>query len=282
MDTREVLRKARQRALSGGLPGAAAMGLQVTSMMWLRTTVNYQYATGTGTREALRALYAEGGVRRFYRGLAPALVQGPLSRFGDTAANAGVLALLDSYDETRGLPVAAKTAAASCTAAGWRVALMPVDTFKTTMQVHGAGGAAVVLGKVRARGPRVLYHGALASAGATVAGHFPWFATYNAADAWLPEQQERLPRLCRSALMGFAASAASDCVSNAARVVKTARQTALRPLPYTSTVRRIVAQEGVLGLMGRGLKTRLLSNGVQGVCFAVVWKELQAALEVPS
>lgn len=39
--------------------------------------------------EALRHLYKEGGVVRFYRGLGPALLQGPLSRFGDTAANAG-------------------------------------------------------------------------------------------------------------------------------------------------------------------------------------------------
>ena len=42
-----------------------------------------------GTKEALKHLYKEGGVVRFYRGLGPALLQGPLSRFGDTAANAG-------------------------------------------------------------------------------------------------------------------------------------------------------------------------------------------------
>ena len=201
-----------------------------------------------------------------------------MSRFGDTAANAGVLALMDSYDETRHMPVAAKTAAASAAAGAWRVALMPVDAFKTTMQVHGARGAEVVVRKVLERGPRALYHGAAASAGATMAGHFPWFSTYNAADAWLPEQQERLPRLCRSALMGFSASLVSDCVSNSARVVKTTRQTALHPLSYPDTVRHIVARDGVLGLMGRGLQTRLLSNGLQGVVFSVVWKELQAVM----
>lgn len=48
-----------------------------------------QYRYGTTTTEALRHLYREGGVVRFYRGLGPALLQGPLSRFGDTAANAG-------------------------------------------------------------------------------------------------------------------------------------------------------------------------------------------------
>ena len=32
--------------------------------------------------QALRHLYKEGGVLRFYRGYVPALAQGPLSRFG--------------------------------------------------------------------------------------------------------------------------------------------------------------------------------------------------------
>lgn len=65
------------------------MFIQVMSLMWMRTTMNYQYRYGTTTKEALKTLYAQGGVRRFYRGVGPALIQGPISRFGDTAANAG-------------------------------------------------------------------------------------------------------------------------------------------------------------------------------------------------
>lgn len=83
--------------------------------------------------EAFKKLYAEGGIPRFYRGLLPALVQGPLSRFGDTAANTGTLALLDAYEFTENLPVGVKTVAASVGAALFRIILMPVDTFKTTM-----------------------------------------------------------------------------------------------------------------------------------------------------
>ena len=52
-----------------------------------------------------RHLLQDGGILRFYRGVGPALIQGPMSRFGDTAANAGTLALLDSYDATSTLPV---------------------------------------------------------------------------------------------------------------------------------------------------------------------------------
>lgn len=43
--------------------------------MWLRTTVNYQYRYGTSTTVALRTLYADGGVARFYQGVGPALLQ---------------------------------------------------------------------------------------------------------------------------------------------------------------------------------------------------------------
>ena len=71
----EIFAEAGQRALGGGLPGAAAMGVQVLSLMWLRTTINYQYRHGTGTLTAFRFLYKEGGVRRFYRGVGPALFQ---------------------------------------------------------------------------------------------------------------------------------------------------------------------------------------------------------------
>lgn len=126
--------KAVKRAIGGGVSGAAAMGVQVLSLMWLRTTMNYQYRYGSTMKEALAILYKDGGIRRFYRGLAPALIQGPASRLGDTAANTGILVLMDSYEETKDLPVMVKTVAASATAALWRIFLMPVDTLKTTLQ----------------------------------------------------------------------------------------------------------------------------------------------------
>jgi hypothetical protein len=100
---------------------------------------------------ALRTLYADGGIPRFYRGVLPALVQGPLSRFGDTAANTGMLTLMDSYESTRNLNVGLKTVSASAAAAVWRIFLMPVDTVKTTMQVTGKFSN--VVDKVKINGP---------------------------------------------------------------------------------------------------------------------------------
>jgi len=109
-------------------------------------------------------------------GCQPVGLQGPLARFGDTAANSGTLALLNSYDSTRDLPVAAKTFCASSCAAAWRINLMPIDAVKTTLQVEGARALPQLRAKVAKGGLRVLYHGALAASLATFAGisRPPW------------------------------------------------------------------------------------------------------------
>ena len=79
-------------------------------------------------------MYADGGIPRFYRGVLPALIQGPMSRFGDTAANTGMLTLLDNMEATQNLNVGVKTVAASSAAALFRIFLMPVDTVKVRLE----------------------------------------------------------------------------------------------------------------------------------------------------
>ena len=121
---RDVLDRSTAAAMRGGLAGGLAMGANIGCLMWLRTTVNYQYRYGTSMRTAIRTLYTDGGIPRFYRGVIPAIVMGPMSRFGDTAANIGIMTLLDAYNETRELPVTLKTLAASSVAAIFRIGLI--------------------------------------------------------------------------------------------------------------------------------------------------------------
>ncbi|KAK9808597.1 hypothetical protein WJX72_000238 [[Myrmecia] bisecta] len=268
----EVLKRAGKRALGGGIPGAAAMGIQVLSLMWLRTTVNYQYRYGTTTTHAFKTLYSQGGIPRFYRGLGPALLQAPLSRFGDTAANAGTLSLLESYESTKKLPVPVKTLAASAASAAFRIFLMPIDATKTIMQVEGQGGFGKLRAKVTKSGPRVLYHGALAASAATFVGHYPWFLTYNYLNETLPQYDDLKRKLLRSAFIGFSASAISDTVSNSIRVIKTSKQAATDAVTYPQVTREILEKEGLMGLLGRGLKTKIIANGAQGMLFTVLWR----------
>jgi hypothetical protein len=250
----------------------AAMGVQVTSLMWLRTTMNYQYKYGTSMKEAFRTIYAQGGVRRFYSGYTLAMMQGPLSRFGDTAANMGMLALIDANEDTKKLPIVVKTMAASSSAAVFRIGLMPIDTLKTTLQVEGAKGLPMIYNKIKLGGPRVLFHGASASALATLVGHYPWYTTYNYLNIIIPEHPELTAKLCRNAFIGFCASLVSDSISNSLRVIKTARQTSDQSNNYKMLVTEILEKDGIQGLMSRGLKTRLMTNCIQGVMFSVLWK----------
>ena len=37
-------------------------------------------------------------------------------------------------------------------------------------------------------------------------------------------------------------------------------------------VKNVIASDGLAGLFGRGLSTKLISNGVQGLMFSVLWR----------
>ena len=116
------------------------------------------------------------------------------------------------------------------------------------------------------------------------------FATYNTLEERLPQPHTLLQKLARQAFIGFVASVVSDTVSNSLRVIKTYRQVDEERVDYCKSrlarffvnrthavflveaARRVVAQDGYIGLFGRGLKTRILANGLQGLMFSVLWK----------
>ncbi|CAG8960454.1 hypothetical protein HYFRA_00008173 [Hymenoscyphus fraxineus] len=295
------LKKALKRALGGGLSGAAAMVLQVLLLMPLRTIMNYQYRRGGTFTTTTKTLYQEGGMRRYYQGIGAALFQGtvytylltqlslsqifmkinhltsspgPLSRFGDTAANAGILALLQSNTYLKDLPSPIKTIFAALCAASFRMILTPIDTLKTTLQVQGAPGTRLLRQRIRVNGIGSLWWGAIATAVATFVGYYPWFGTYNFLIASIPEppKQQIFEWLLRLAFIGFTASVVSDTISNSLRVVKTYRQVNDTKVSYVEAARLVILQDGITGLLGRGLKTRILCNGLQGLLFSILWK----------
>ncbi|KAG6895156.1 hypothetical protein C0992_002872 [Termitomyces sp. T32_za158] len=269
------LGKALKAALGGGLSGAAAMVVQVLMLMPLRTVMNFQYRFGTTTSEAIHTLYADGGWTRYYNGLVAALIQGPVARFGDTAANAGILALLQSNLYLKDLPALIKTIFASIAAAAFRMILTPIDTIKTTMQTQGRKGLPILRQRIAQYGVGTLWYGAFATAAATFVGHYPWFGTYNYLEANLPEAHTLLQKLVRSAFIGFVSSVVSDSISNSLRVVKTYRQVNETRIGYLDAARTVITTDGVGGLLGRGLKTRILTNGLQGLIFSILWKFFQ-------
>eukprot|EP00933_Yihiella_yeosuensis_P013125 TRINITY_DN12307_c0_g1_i1.p1 TRINITY_DN12307_c0_g1~~TRINITY_DN12307_c0_g1_i1.p1 ORF type:complete len:317 (+),score=65.50 TRINITY_DN12307_c0_g1_i1:79-951(+) len=270
----EVLSKAAGRAASGGLAGAAAQGINVLALMWMRTIMNYQYRYGGNLSEVTKKLWSEGGIPRFYRGLAPALIQAPVSRFFDTAANDGALAAL----EHTSLNTAMKTGVASGVAAGSRIFLMPVDAWKTTKQVEGKEGLKKLIEKSK-KHPTALWQGSLGAMSATYVGHYPWFYTNNQLRESLPQFDFYAGKYVRNAFIGFCSAAVSDTLSNSLRVLKTTRQTSMEPLSYLDSAKEIIAKDGLVGFFGRGLKTRILTNGLQGALFTVGWRAISEIIE---
>lgn len=110
--------------------------------------MNYQYRYGTSLRDATQTLHNDGGWTRYYQGLTAALIQGPVARFGDTAANAGILALFESNSYLKNLPSLLKTLFASLAAAAFRILLTPIDTVKTTLQTQGRKGIKILKDRV--------------------------------------------------------------------------------------------------------------------------------------
>jgi hypothetical protein len=137
-----------------------------------------------------------------------------------------------------------------------------------------------------------MWYGSWATVAATLAGHYPvisvihlhmdlfvhksshpqWYGTYDYLDATLPLPDTLFQKLGRQALIGFCASVISDTVSNSLRVVKTYRQVNETRIGYSAAARAVIAADGVQGLFGRGLKTRILANGLQGLMFSVLWR----------
>lgn len=275
IDFVEIIKHSLGKAWTGGQAGAGATMIQVLSTMWLHTAMNYQYRYGGSLGSALKTLTDEGGIYRLYQGLPFALVEEPLERFGITAANVGVLALLDAIPSTAGLSISIKTAVVSICAGAWRILIMPVDTTKVALQVRGPRGFKWLRLNVLKKGPGPLFRGAITTAVSTAVGSWPWLMTYNSLDAALPIPGEGrvLLSLLRSAFLGLSASCACGIVTNSLKVVKTTQQTT--DLSFQEAVKMVVEADGIKGLFGRGLKTRLLTNGIEGCIFSVFWRYFQ-------
>jgi len=228
--------------------GAIAGWVQVFALMWLRTTSNYQYRFGVSFSTALKELYRQGGVLRFYSGIFYALLQSPLSKFGSIAANEGSRVLVSHYLPNSSFADSLSSALGAFMSMLWRIFLMPVETCKTVLQVDGTHGFRSILVHIQSGKIGILYQGSLSVALATFLGHYPWFFTHNILDRMIPVNllDGFLHNLIRSAIIGFFASAVSDLIVNPIRIVKTVKQsmaaskgTANSPLSYAQVIQKV-------------------------------------------
>ena len=265
-----LFKKSISKALGGGLSGSFAMVTQVTSLMWLRTSINYQYVNGTNFKTSLKLLLKEGGVFRLYRGYPLALTMGPLSRFGDTATNLGVM----EYTKDSNIPLSIKTGISSVFAGFWRICLMPIDSVKTNYQVNGEIKSLKL--NVRKNGLIHLFNGTSAAFSTTLVGHYPWFFTYNYINELIPENDKdsKVEKLLKRASCGLGASIVSDTSSNSLKIVKTIKQTDRNSMSYLQIIKSLYKTDGYKWIF-RGLKTKIMVNGLNSIVFSISWKYFQ-------
>jgi Mitochondrial carrier protein len=105
--------------------------------------------------------------------------------------------------------------------------------------------------------------------------HNSWFFTYNYLTEKIPKQDTQMKELGRRAILGFCASAISDTCSNSIRVCKVYKQSYPDQISYPQVVRNVIQESGVSGLFFRGLETKILANGLQGILFSILWKQFE-------
>lgn len=272
-----------KHAVTGGIAGMIAGGIQVICLMWMRTVMNYQYFHGGTLWEAMKTMWAEGGLPRFYRGLSFALLQVPIARFGDTFAQTMVFLIFGSPGkEVHGIIAGAvvATIGALC-----RLMISPLDTMKLNAQVHGGSAMKVMTSRIREGGICELWSGSFAMFAVIWIGSFPWWATYNLVmQYWAASTVWQI--YIRNGAAGILASMASDLSSNALRVLKVKRQAASHAASgaegYINDIKEVIAKDGLYGMFFRGLGTKMIAGAIQGAFFAVFWNWLLVKMELPA
>lgn len=268
MDTNNIL----QKSVNSAFNASKAMSLQIICLMPLRTLVNHQYRHGQTISSSAKMLYGNGGITRFYRGISYALIQAPIMRGSDFFCNE----LIKNKFENSDLNTPVKTGISSTLSGLVRLSLMPIDTLKTTYQVEGKNGLSLLKNKYRQNGISIFFHGYTGMFTANFVGNFPWFLTYNLLNNNIPEyKDDKLKSLTRNAFIGFCSSLVSDSISNPLRVLKVYKQTNKQAISYTDAFKQIMKTDGLFGLWSRGLKMKVISNGIQGSMFAVIFKLLE-------
>ncbi|CAE7819027.1 unnamed protein product [Symbiodinium sp. CCMP2592] len=229
---RVCMDKASASALRGGVAAAMVQAICVPAFMWMRTVTNYQYRHGGRVLDVARRLYAEGGPRRFYRGVVPALLQSPVLRFGGLAVNEGLLSVTANYSVSHTATAALSSAAAT----GLKILLMPLDAWQTAKQVNGQQGLALLMIEAKKR-PLSLWRGTAGCLTGTWVAHYAWCFTNNYLHDALPTSAFGNSEMARGASIGFISNVAGDCCSNFLRVLKVIRQTAGGSISYHEAVK---------------------------------------------
>ncbi len=149
------------------------------------------------------------------------------------------------------------------------------------LQVEGSEGWQRLIQHIKAGKLSRMYSGAVEAILATGMANYPWYITFQYLQQHLPEAHGLMVKSVRNGIIGFAASVSADIASNGLKVIKTTKQASAAGKlgegsgavwSYTRTLDHLLKDGGIWGLLfGRGLSTRILTNGLQSIVFTIVW-----------
>jgi len=254
MTYKQNLQIAFNKSFKGGISGALSQSINVFLFMWLRTIMNHQYATGNKFIDSGKFLYGEGGIKRFYKGIGWALLLSPMYRLCDVLTNDFCIELFGQKQNML------RSVYSSIMSSGMKTVLLPVDQYKTAIQVNGDIGKRIFIERIKEYGPKVLFRGGVANLIQSNISNYPWWVTYNILQKRIP-----LHVKCRDSLSGFIATFVSDILSNSLRNIKVRQQQTSQNI--NDTVKSILNEDGLNVLLFNGLKAKLVCNCLQGTVF---------------
>ena len=256
-----------QETYNCALSGMYAGTLQMSSLVWLRTINKTQYKYGTGFSETFKSLYGNGNMIRLYRGFFPAVIDNSLCRFGD----AYIYCYINKhYPEELYFK---KSCLMSLYTIPHKFLLTPLDTISVNYHVYGDKGKSVLKNIIRTHGIKGLYVGGSQIIFLNFFSNYIWFYSF----LYLEEVTKNYRNNSHfiNGLNGFIPTLISDIFTNPFRMIKTYKQTS-GGLSYSECISELfIHSSGITNILFRGLNSRIISHGIQGGIYVMLWKSIE-------
>ena len=252
--------------------GLITASTQISTLIWLRTIMIYQYEYNTTFNNTFKNLYKDGGLMRFYKGYIPSLIICNLCRFNDLNA----YYLMQQYDYS----IYTKTTYISLMSCMTRLLVTPIDNLDIHYQLYGNNGFKILKNKIYNNNFAILYNGSFMWANIHCLSTFTWFLTHEYLNTFylkfnIFNSNQKCNLFIENiyyCVNGFTCYVLCDIITNTLRVVKLKKQTSNKS--YYNCIRQIYNNYNFNGFY-RGFHTRLLYQGIQNSLFVLLWKNLE-------
>lgn len=224
--------------------------LQSIMLFWIKPIIKNQHVYGGSMTHTFKSLLNSKDRFRLYRGYIPYVLKSSIGKTSDIVIYKSLCNTENDFS-----PMIAGVLSSTV-----KVSIMPLDTISNIYQVHGKNGYKYINGN--------LYRGTFAYGAIQGINSSCWLFSYSQLKTHSLFKNENLNHI----YCGFFSSLITDIIVNPFRVIKTNKQVNSNNISYIDIVKSLQ------GSFYRGLKTRLLLNGINGSLFVLFWKNLEEVI----